>query len=355
MKFIQIVPVYPLTITFREDYFTWPAAMMKEKGYDCEFLTLRKKGEKKYEVINGFPLKRFSNTLSLLFYVLRQDCLLHVYLRPYSPSLFAGLLPKKKLMTPITYELGSNSFVKWLSVMLMKRFNRIIPITPYEEEIYRRHGIKKLARIPLAVDYEMYSHPAKDADVEKKFGLSGNHFTIASVSNFRHVKRIDILLRAFKEVKNSVKDSRLVLIGDDWLAQEKKPTVKQMVAELGLTDVLLTNYQPAEVISKILAYANVFANTSAIEAQCIAVYEAAASRIPLCLSNLPSFTSVFGDYALYHDTEDYVQLSKNILKYHDDSELAKKNSSYLRAFVKDWDNSEVSRKMWQAYSEVLAE
>lgn len=355
MKFLQVVPVYPLTITFKEDYFTWPAAIMREKGFECEFLMLGKKGEKKLESINGFTVRRFSSTPALLFYALRQPCLLHAYLRPYPPTLFAGLLPKKKLMTPITYELGSNFLVRKLSIFLMKRFNRVLPLTPYEEGLYRECGMKNLRRIPLAIDYGLFSHPRKDKAVEKRFGLGGGKFTVITVANFRYVKRVDILLKAFRELKKSIKDARLVIVGDDWLAQENKPTIAQMVEEFGLKDVLHLGYQPAEVISRILAYANVFVNTSYVEAQCLAVYEAAASSIPLCLSNIPSFTSVFGDYAFYHGCDDYMQLVGNILRCRSEKKLVKRNTSYLKGFVKEWDNSVVRRKMWKTYSEVLSE
>jgi glycosyltransferase involved in cell wall biosynthesis len=356
-KFIQVVPFYPLPIpqTFKEDYFMWPAVMMKAKGFVCEFVTLQN-NQKAFETVNGFPVKRFSNPLKLILYVLKQDALIHAHLRPFLPSLLTGLLPKKKLLTPFTYELGSNFFIKQVSLFLMKRFNKIIPISPYEADVYLRHGFKKekIEWIPLAIDYSLYSGAKKDAKLARKFNLNKNEFTIITVANFRYFKRIDVLLKAFKELKKSIRKSKLVLVGEDCLAKENKPTIIEMIKELKLKDVVLTGYQPADVISKLFAHSDVFVNTSSVESQCIAAYEAAASNLPLCLSDIGSFTYVFKEHALYHKYTDHNQLASNLNLYYKDQKLAKRNASYVKKLVKTWDYGVVKKKLWKTYSEVLS-
>lgn len=367
-KFIQVVPVYPLTLTFKEDYFTWPAVMMKELGYDCEFVTLAKKksgagvesqegqsGHREFEVVNGFPVRRFSSALGLVWYVLWQDCVVHSHLRPYLPSLLAALLPKRKIITPFTYELGSNALVKWLSLFLMRRFDKVIPISPYEAGVYLSHGFRKeqVVWVPLAIDYGLFSAARKERAVARKFGIKNAGFTIVTVANFRYFKRVDVLLKAFAEVKKKVKDSQLILVGDDWLAHEGKPTIGEMVKKMGLKGVVRTGYQPAEVICKILRFADVFANTSSVESQCIAAYEAAASGLPLCLSGIPSFTGVFKGYAFYHDYDNPSQLAGNLLMYFRDRELAGKRIASLRELVKGWDYGIIRKRLMKLYNEAF--
>lgn len=367
-KFIQVVPVYPPALTFKEDYFTWPAVMMKELGYDCEFVTLARKksdagvesrksqsGHKEVEVVNGFPVRRFSSTAKLLWYVLRQNAVLHTHLRPFAPSLFAGILPKRKIITPFTYELGSNQLVKWLSLFLMRRFDKVIPISPYEGEVYLKNGFRKdqVVWIPLAIDYKLFSTAKKEKAVAGKFGIKDASFTIVTVANFRYFKRVDVLLKAFAEVKKKVKDSQLILVGDDRLAQEGKLSIVQMVNKMGLKGVIHTGYQPAEVICKILKFASVFANTSSVESQCIAAYEAAAAGLPLCLSRIPSFSYVFNGNALYHTYDDHRQLASNLLRYRNDTGLVKKHAAFLKKFVKAWDYRFVREKMLQVYRDAF--
>lgn len=368
-KFIQVVPVYPLTLTFKEDYFTWPAVMMREQGYECEFVTLSRKVSKggvessassaahrDFEMVNGFPVRRFSNFLALLWYVFRQDCVIHSHLRPYLPSLLAGLLPKRKVITPFTYELGSSFIIRQLSLFLLRRFDRVVPISPYEGEVYLQHGFRKerVVWVPLAIDYGLFSGARKERAVAKKFGIREDaSFTVVTVANFRYFKRVDVLLRAFAEVRKLVKDSQLVVVGDDWLAQEGKPSIAEMVRELGLKGVVCTGYQPAEVVCKILKFADVFANTSSVESQCIAAYEAAASGLPLCLSDIPSFTGVFKGHALYHAYDDHSQLAGNLLRYFRDKGLARKHAFFLREFVKGWDYGPVLKRMRDLYQGVF--
>lgn len=367
-KFIQVVPVYPLSLTFKEDYFTWPAVMMRELGYDCEFVTLAKKksgagvesresqsGHREFEVVNGFPVRRFSSTAGLLWYVLRQDAFLHTHLRPFAPSLFAALLPKRKVITPFTYELGSNVMVKWLSLFLMRRFDRVIPISPYEAEVYIGNGFRReqVVWIPLAIDYKLFSAARKERAVAGKFGIKEGGFTIVTVANFRYFKRVDVLLKAFAEVRKKVKGSQLILVGDDWLSQEGKPAIADMARQMGLKGVVALGYQPAEVICRILRFADVFVNTSSVESQCIAAYEAAASGLPLCLSRIPSFTCVFGGNALYHTYDSPSQLAGNLLRYCTDRKLAKAHAASLRELVKAWDYRVVREKLLKTYQDAF--
>jgi glycosyltransferase involved in cell wall biosynthesis len=352
-KFIQIVPNYPLTITFKEDYFTWPALMMKEKGYEPEILLVEK--GKPSELIRGIKVRRFGNAFSLLLYAAGQDAFVHSHLRPYLASLLAALLPKKKAITPFTYELGSTPLIKSISLFLMKRFDLVIPISPYEEELYIKHGFqrKKVKFIPLAIDYHLFANARKDESIAKKFAIRKSSLTVITVANFRYFKRADIILRAFKKLKEQVKDAQLIIVGGDWLAKENKPTIAQMIKEMGIDGVLHLGYQPAETVCKILKFADVFVNSSSVESQCITAYEAAASALPLCLSDIPSFTYVFKENALFHKYDDPEALLANILRYHNDKTLAKKHSAMLKDLVKEWDHDVVKRKMWEAYKELL--
>jgi len=359
-KYIQIVPGYPLPLVqpFKEDYFAWPAVMMMKKGFDCEYVTLRN-GRKAFEVFDGFPIKRFSSVFRLLWYLFRQDALIHAHLRPNAPSLFAGLLfNRKKVMTPFSYELGSNWLIEKVSLFLMKRFDRVIPISPYEAEVYLKHGFKKdkVTFIPLAIDYGLYSHPKKDAAVARKFGLEKKKFTFITLANFRYFKRVDVILEAFGEFRKRVPDSRLLIVGEDMLAQESKPTIREMVKSLGLIegkDVILTGFQTADVVCRLFAYSDVYVNSSSVESQCLAAYEAAAAGIPLCLPRHRSFSDVYEDYVLYHSYDSPSQLAANMLRYYKDRKLVARNTAYVKKLVKDWDYEVVKRKMEKLYDEVL--
>ena len=71
------------------------------------------------------------------------------------------------------------------------------------------------------------------------------------------------------------------------------------------------------------------------EGQCLVAYEFAAAGLPLCVSNIGSFTSVFGNSALFSKPNDYKTLASNILKYLNDKDLVKKHTSTNKKIVKE--------------------
>ena len=120
-----IAPVYPLNQTEKEDYINIPAQLMRELGLEVEILTLAR-GQPS-ETIDGFKVRRFSNALSLFLYSLRQKpSLVHSNLRPYLPSMLAGLLPGKKVHTPMSDILGSNKIIKAVSEAIYKFFQKLL-------------------------------------------------------------------------------------------------------------------------------------------------------------------------------------------------------------------------------------
>lgn len=100
---------------------------------------------------------------------------------------------------------------------------------------------------------------------------------------------------------------------------------------------------------------HVFVHTAENEFQGLVSYEAAASGLPLCLSNIGSHTSVFKEHALYHDVEDYEQLARNILRCKERDATVRYNIGYLEEYMKNWDYEALKAKMHQHYAEVLNE
>ncbi|MAG15611.1 hypothetical protein CMO88_00965 [Candidatus Woesearchaeota archaeon] len=351
-KAIVIAPVYPLNQPEKEDYINLPAKILKQLGLGVQILTVRKKDEAKEEVIDGFKVKRFSNFVTLLWYALKErPLLIHTFLRPYPASLFAALLPGKKVHTAVTYILGSSKPIAMLSLFLLKRFNKILALTPYETEVYRKNRIpsEKVERIPLPVNIDLFSKPKSQAKGLKILKLKKKPFIITCVANFRGIKRVDVLIKAFSIVKKTV-DAKLVLIGKDCLAEEGKPTIKQMAQD---KDVIHLGFLEGEDIKAVLDVTDVFCMASNVEPQCLTIYEAGTNSIPLCLSNLESFTTVFKDSALYHQVGDAEKLAEDIIKYYKDPELRKANGKKAKKFSEVANYNVVHKKMEEMFRKLL--
>jgi len=347
MKAVIITPVYPLNQTEKEDYVNIPANILSGMGLEVEILTLAK-GE---EITRPFKVKRFGNTLSLLLYCLRtRPRIMHTFLRPYAPSLFAGLLPFKKVHIVMSDIIGSNKLVRMLSIFLLKGYDKVLTHTPYGEELFSDLLSKnKVMKLPLPVDFELFGG-AKSAKALRKLKLDRGDFVITCVANFRSIKGVDVLIKAFAIAKKNIKNAKLVLVGKDYLAEEGKPTIKEMTQD---KDVIHVGFLEGKDIKDVLDITDVFCMASSIDAQCISIYEAAADSIPMCLSNLPSFTSVFEKFALYHPVGDAEKLANDIIKYHKDPQLRKRNGKGTKELANFASYRLVKKQLEELYKSLL--
>ncbi len=370
-KYVEIVEYYPGSAQFREkeDFYAWPCKMMDEFGFDTEIITLKRtKGMKEKEIVRGIKVKRFKNTLKLLSYIKKDKDteLVFSFLRPNLPSLLSCMAGKKSILTPLTYILGSNELIEMFSLFFMKRFDRIIALTPYERDLYIKKGISstKVVLLPFSIDYDYFSKkPRFDVGkIREKYNISKNDFVIIAVAHIRPIKNMDTIVKAFSIFNKKANKSKLIIVGKDIsgnaLYKEQKGKVskplKEIAKESGVgEDVVLTGLLRPGEIRKLLHISDIFVNSSSLEAQCIAVYEAGAAGLPLCLSEIGSFTSVFGNKALYHQPRNAKQLAENYYRYYEDDRLREKISIELKKFVKGWDYPINKSKMKKLFEDVL--
>ncbi len=372
-KFIQLVPFYPTPYELqpREDYFLMPADIMREKGYDAEFVTLQntaptpeyktgKDTAPPEEIYKSHLVKRFSNILSLYRYIhsQRKNSLLQVHLRPYPPSQFASFIaPQKKALRPFTYLLGSNKLIQILTKLAMPRYDLIQCVTPYEIDIYKNAGVpeKKMKWIPLSIDYPFFSEEPKNTkDVAEKWGYADSEFVIISIAQIRFHKRFDDVMRALKVIRERIPSAKFLAVGEDWLPRQNLPDIHQLAKSIGVEDsVVITGFHPPEMVASFIHGSNAFIHGADNEYQGLVTYESAAAGKPLCLSNIGTHTSVFGENALYHEVTDHRKLAENLLRYYEDDSLRKEHAAKNSKLVQDWDYEVIKKKMSDAYDGIL--
>jgi len=371
-KFIQLVPFYPTPYELqpKEDYFLMPADIMREKGYEVEFITLRNTAPtaeystgndiaSAEETVKGYKVKRYGNILSLYRYLRSQKkSVLQVHLRPYPPSQFAGFIaPQKKALRPFTYLLGSNKLIQMLTKRVMPRYNLIQCVTPYEIEIYKKAGVKnKLMKlIPLAINYPFFSQqPAETKKMAEKYRYADSEFVIISIAQIRLHKRFDDVMRALKIIREKIPSAKFLAVGEDWLPRQGLPNIREMAKSIGVEkSVIVTGFHRPESVNAFIHGAHAFIHGADNEYQGLVSYETAAAGRPLCLSSIGTHTSVFGKNALYHDVTDHKTLAKNLLRYYEDKDLVKTHTSNLQRQMKDWDYPVIKEKMSKAYDEIF--
>jgi len=355
-------------ISRREDYVVNPMRVLEKKGFTPEIWTLQNGSTKFYE---GIRIRRFSSTLSLLLHVLfdRDIKLVYAQLRSHLPSLLSPLTLKKCVLVTQTYELGSNKLIEKFSLFFMKRFTRIFALTPYERQLYIKKGLRKdsVVFFPHAIDYSFFSKKPRNLDgTRKKYKIDNDDFVIISVANFRRFKNLDIMLKAFALFNKKVKKSKMLVVGEDqtrnkvYKEQYGKryrgvEDVREVIKREGISkDVIFTGGVDYRKVRNLLYISDVFVNSADPEGMGMAVYEAASAGVPLCLSNIGSFTSVFKGKALYNPPRDAKKLSENYLKYYENLSLRRNNSRALKNHMKKWDYKIAIKRFNKVFDEILS-
>jgi glycosyltransferase involved in cell wall biosynthesis len=177
---------------------------------------------------------------------------------------------------------------------------------------------------------------------------------IIALANVRKNKRFDILLKAFVLVKKKIPEAKVLVAGTDMLHAQGLPSMKEMAAELKISDsLILTGHQPQEIVRKLYSVSNVFVHPAENEYQGLVSYEAAAMGLPLCLSSIGSHTTVFKEHALYHHYEDFRTLAKNIITSLQHPERREEHIKFLKSHMKNWDYPVMFKRMSEFYDEVL--
>ena len=113
-KFIQIIMSFREAsgkqISWKEDYVLNPVELVKKFGISSEIWSLQKPNLPNEEVYGGVKIRRFPNTVSLLWSLFKEKnvALVLAHLRPNPPAILSPLAGKPCILIPHTYELGSN-------------------------------------------------------------------------------------------------------------------------------------------------------------------------------------------------------------------------------------------------------
>jgi len=200
----------------------------------------------------------------------------------------------------------------------VRKFDAIKVSNPYEIEQLVELGVdrKKIFYIPIPIDHEFFSRVPDVEEIralKKKIGLKPNDKFLLSVSHIRSQKKAYTAIYALKELKKKYPKLKLVFTGKDILRDEGLPSVAEKANELGIkSSVIVTGRLPEDDLVGLMHSAKVGIISSAREGQCLTAYEKAAAGLPLCLSNIGSFTSVFNGSVLFHEPDDFHTLASNV-------------------------------------------
>lgn len=152
---------------------------------------------------------------------------------------------------------------------------------------------------------------------------------ILCVSDFYPHKNFEVLVNAFKNLpKHFQKEIKLLIVGG-FIDYDYFNKIKEIIDSNNLDNqIIITGKVDFDEVNLYYKSAKIFIMPSILETFGLPIIEAAQHGLPLLLAKSACLPEIGGSYAKYFDPNDYVELSKLILKLHEDegtyNEMSKK-------------------------------
>jgi N-acetyl-alpha-D-glucosaminyl L-malate synthase BshA len=143
----------------------------------------------------------------------------------------------------------------------------------------------------------------------KRFICPNNEKLLVHASNFRQVKRIDDIIKAFAEIRKQI-PCKLLMVGDG----EERQKMELLSRDLGLSDDIRF-IGKLEAIEEVLSVADLFFMPSEKESFGLAALEAMACEVPVISSNTGGLAelNIHGETGFLSNVGDIDDMVKNAL------------------------------------------
>lgn len=236
-------------------------------------------------------------------------------------------------------------FLRAIIYLSAKRSDGVITLSKKSKEDIQKHYRIRAGYIGvtwMASDTEAFHirNASEVTSVRKKYGLPES-FILYIASSLPH-KNYQRLLEAFKTVKGTIKDMKLVLIGARDYGHD---AIAAKISELGLVDdVMFLGWLPFEDIPLIYAASKLFVFPSLHEGFGIPVVEAFACGVPVVCSGIEPLVEVAGGAALLVDPISVDEIASGIIRAITDASLRERlvRDGLKRASEFSWEKTAAS-------------
>lgn len=312
-----------------QDHFVLPPTILLEKGYivDVLFTTssidremIAARFPKGINVVHIHAIPRL-----LKYYKQNKHALFFINSR-VARSFLACRYGSKTIFMSHNSSLPKKSWQRLILKFFLRFVDKIRVVNAYERDELLKLNVppKKINIIPLAIDYQYYGKPVSQTKLnafKKKYAIEKKDTIILFLAQLRKFKNPTTMLKAFSLLKDKYPHLKLLFVGGDRLEEEGVPSLTKQIRTMKLPEdrIIQTGSLSHEEVLTSLGVVDIGVNTSFHEGMCMVVYEMASANVPLCLSAIGSFTSMFQEGALFHPPTDHALLARNISRYLDDS------------------------------------
>lgn len=303
-----------------------------------------------YDVL---PHPEYTFSLSAkIFYLIKKHNIEIIHLHYFIPHHLPALLLIKNALNSLNtkiivtlhgtdiYLLGKRKELIELSKYCLENSDGLTTVSNYLKKYIKRYfSLKKEIKvIPNFINIEEFA-PSKSEKFTKKVPL------IVHISNFRPIKNVSDIIKAFKIISDKKKVS-LLLIGDG----PQKEEVKDLIEELNLSKkVAFVN--SSQKIAKLISKGSIFILSSMIESFALAALEAMGCGVPVVAYKVGGLPEVVA-----HKKNGYLvkkgdvgALAKAVLKILQNEALFKKFSINSREIATSNFNEDKIVKEYEEY------
>ena len=197
----------------------------------------------------------------------------------------------------------------FFSKFILNKADQIIAITSSVKKfLIRRYKLNPKKIIIIQYSFDPLSYKEVNLTLSNEFDFYKNDYIyIGTVARLVTQKRIDLLLKAFKEVNKQNKKIKLVILGD---GIEKKKLLKLSTSLNLSNNIIWINY--SEYVIQHMQYWSLFCLTSQYEGFGLVLLEAIYAKLPILAMNVSSIKDIVGPCGELVQFGDYLNFSKKI-------------------------------------------
>ncbi len=239
---------------------------------------------------------------------------------------------------------------KWILRRWFRKLDGKIAVSKPAMGFARGHFPGYYNIIPNGVDVDHFS-----PDVSPIDQFCDGKLNILFVGRLEKRKGLNYLLEAFKQVKQEIPDSRLIIVGPGTRLRRK---YEKQVARSGLKDVIFVGFVSYDELSRYYKTADVFcAPATGAESFGIILLEAMAMGKPIVASNIEGYASVVthGVDGLLVPPRDKEGLARALISLLRDQSLRQEMGAKGRAKALEHSWEQIAQKVFDYYVRVLGE
>jgi glycosyltransferase involved in cell wall biosynthesis len=238
-----------------------------------------------------------------------------------------------------------------LEKLSLRHIDRFIAVNRSTKQYYSEKEPKiknRIVVIPVGIDTQVFK-PIDQRKMRKRYGFDQKEKIILYVGRFSIEKRLDLLLKVFKDLKEKISNARLVLVGNG--LEEIK--LRNIVKMENIEDVTFMNSVKHEKIPEIINCADVLALCSLFEGMPTVVLEALACGVPVVATDVGDVSCVVKDNetGFLVKERDRSQISDRLLKVIDWGRESYSQRCIEVAGAYSWNN--VTERILNVYSELI--